>query len=169
MSSESEARFDEFAAAAWPRLRRIGFLLTGDHHLAEDLAQTALVRTYASWRRVRQEDASAYARRVLLNLNVDRLRRRRIVEVGDGPLDVVPLQGGEGAVVDRDQIVRLLAGLTDRERRVVVLRHYCDLSEADVAHELGIAPGTVKSSLSRALTKLRVSIVSETDDVRGML
>ena len=63
--------FDEFAATAWPRLRRIGFLLTGDHHLAEDLAQTALVRTYASWRRVRHGDAPAYARRVLLNLNID--------------------------------------------------------------------------------------------------
>ncbi|WP_200954582.1 MULTISPECIES: SigE family RNA polymerase sigma factor [unclassified Nocardioides] len=167
MLSESDARFDEFAAAAWPRLRRIGFLLTGDHHLAEDLAQIALVKTYASWRRVRNDDAGAYARRVLLNANIDRMRRRRLVEVGDAALDVVPVTGGEGGVADRDQIARLLAGLTDRERRVVVLRHYCDLSEADVAHELGIAPGTVKSSLSRALGKLRVSIVTETDDARG--
>lgn len=169
MPSENNAGFDEFAAIAWPRLRRIGFLLTGDHHLAEDLAQAALVRTYASWRRVRRDDASAYSRRVLLNLNIDRLRRRRVVEVGDAPIDVVPVAGGESDVADRDQIVRLLAGLTERERRVVVLRHYCDLSEADVAHELGIAPGTVKSSLSRALSKLRVSIATETNDVRGVL
>lgn len=169
MPSENDAGFDEFAATAWPRLRRIGFLLTGDHHLAEDLAQAALVRTYASWRRVRRDDASAYSRRVLLNLNIDRLRRRRVVEVGDAPIDVVPVAGGESGVADRDQIVRLLAGLTERERRVVVLRHYCDLSEAAVAHELGIAPGTVKSSLSRALSKLRVSIATETNDVRGVL
>jgi RNA polymerase sigma factor (sigma-70 family) len=60
-------------------------------------------------------------------------------------------------VEDRDLVVRLLAVLTERERRVVVLRHYFDLSEADVAAELGIAPGTVKSTLSRALSKLRVS------------
>ena len=74
MTTEDE--FDEFAAAAWPRLRRSAFLLTGDHHLAEDLAQTALARTYASWRRVRRADALAYARKVLVNANIDRLRRR---------------------------------------------------------------------------------------------
>jgi RNA polymerase sigma-70 factor (sigma-E family) len=159
--------FDEFAATAWPRLRRIAFLLTGDHHLAEDLAQTALVRTYSSWGRVRNGDAPAYARRVLLNLNIDRLRRRRIVEVGDEALDVVPVPGEQARAADRDQIARLLAGLTDRERRVVVLRHYCDLSEADVAAELGIATGTVKSALSRALAKLRVSIQEDTDELRG--
>ena len=73
-----EQEFDEFAAAAWPRLRRSAYLLTGDHHLAEDLAQTALARTYASWRRVRRSDALAYARKVLVNANIDRLRRRRL-------------------------------------------------------------------------------------------
>jgi RNA polymerase sigma-70 factor (sigma-E family) len=162
MSGSSDAEFDEFAVTAWPRLRRIGFLLTGDHHVAEDLAQTALVRTYSSWRRVRRHDAAAYSRRVLINLNIDRVRRNRLTEVGDVPLDVLPVAAAQATSDDRDQIVRLLADLTDRERRVVVLRHYCDLSEADVAHELGIAAGTVKSTLSRALSKLRVSIQAET-------
>jgi RNA polymerase sigma-70 factor (sigma-E family) len=166
MSAATDEAFDEFARAAWPRLRRIGFLLSGDHHLAEDLAQTALVRTSASWRRVRRTDAAAYSRRVLINLNIDRVRRTRLTEVGDAALDAVPAAGQAGATEDRDQLVRLLAGLTERERRVVVLRHYCDLSEADVAHELDIAPGTVKSTLSRALAKLRVSI-QETDEARG--
>ena len=167
MVGRSDEDFDEFATTAWPRLRRIGYLLTGDHHLAEDLAQTALVRTYASWRRVRREDAAAYSRRVLLNLNVDRLRRRRLTEVGDAAMEVLPVAGGEAVTEDRDHIVRLLAGLTERERRVVVLRHYCDLSEADVARELGIAPGTVKSTLARALRKLRVSSDNETEQARG--
>ena len=148
--------FDEFAAAAWPRLRRSAYLLTGDHHLAEDLAQTALVRTYAHWRRVRRADALAYARRVLVNLNIDRIRRRHgSVDVGDAFLEIVPSKPDTRAD-ERDEAVRLLRTLTDRERRIVVLRHYFDLSEAEVAAELGIARGTVKSTLSRALVKLRV-------------
>jgi RNA polymerase sigma-70 factor (sigma-E family) len=150
--------FDTFATTAWPRLRRSAYLITGDDHLADDLAQTALERTYSHWSRVRHQEALAYARRTLVNLNVDRLRRRRgVVEVSDAVLATVPARDPERLVVeDRDELVRLLAGLTDRERRVVVLRHYFDLSESQTAEELGIAPGTVKSTLARALTKLRV-------------
>ena len=156
-----EQEFDEFAAAAWPRLRRSAYLLTGDHHLAEDLTQTALARTYASWRRVRRSDALAYARKVLVNANIDRLRRRRLSEFGGPGADGLiagRASGDAGPEItdERDEIVRLLADLTERERRVVVLRHYFDLSEAEVARELRIAPGTVKSSLARALRKLRV-------------
>jgi RNA polymerase sigma-70 factor (sigma-E family) len=162
----AEQEFDEFAVAAWPRLRRSAYLLTGDHHLAEDLAQTALARTYASWRRVRRADALAYARKVLVNANIDRMRRRRLGEFG-GPAADRLLDGrataghGPEIATDRDEIVRLLAGLTERERRVVVLRHYFDLSEAEVARELGVAPGTVKSALSRALHKLRVTAAED--------
>jgi len=160
--------FDEFAAAAWPRLRRSAYLLTGDHHLAEDLAQTALVRTYAHWRRVRRADALAYARKVLVNANIDRLRRRRMVEVGDGDqgVDLGQIAARTDDRADqRDEAVALLRALTDRERRVVVLRHYFDLSEAEVARELDIAPGTVKSTLSRALGKLRVSTDESMEEV----
>ena len=163
-----EQEFDEFAAAAWPRLRRSAYLLTGDHHLAEDLAQTALARTYASWRRVRRADALAYARKILVNANIDRMRRRRLTEFGgpgaDGLIDGRPAVGAGPEIADeRDEIVRLLADLTDRERRVVLLRHYFDMSEAEVARELRVAPGTVKSALSRALRKLRVSSDAQTD------
>ena len=120
----AEAEFDAFAVAAWPRLHWSARLLTGDDGLAEDLAQTALVRTYARWGHVRREDALAYARRVLVNLNIDRLRRRRGLEVGPEPLDQMPARGTFGAdpaasTAHRDEVVRLLAGLTDRERRVV--------------------------------------------------
>jgi RNA polymerase sigma-70 factor (sigma-E family) len=156
-TSRGDTDFDAFALTAWPRLRWSAYLLCGDHQLAEDLAQTALVRTYAAWRRVRRDDALAYARRVLVNLNIDRLRRRRVVEVPEGHAPEHAGPDRTGTTDDRDEVVRLLATLTDRERRVVVLRHYFDLSEAAVAAELGIAPGTVKSTLSRALGKLRVS------------
>lgn len=165
--TESDAAFDEFAAAAWPRLRWSAYLLTGNHHLAEDLAQTALVRTYASWRRVRRNDALAYARRVLVNLNIDRHRRRHFSEVGEDWLADSPAAGDDTAGTDdRDELLRLLAGLTLRERQVVVLRHYFDLSEADVAAEVGVAPGTVKSTLSRALSKLRV-MADDYETVKG--
>lgn len=171
--SQQDREFDEFAVAAWPRLRRSAYLLTGDHHLAEDLAQTALVRTYAHWRRVRRADALAYARRILVNANIDRLRRRRMLEVRDGEhgtdLDRVAAAADDRAD-ERDEVVRLLRTLTDRERRVVVLRHYFDLSEREVARELDIAPGTVKSTLSRALAKLRVSSdQSMQDQIRGVV
>jgi RNA polymerase sigma-70 factor (sigma-E family) len=154
--STGDDGFDEFATAAWPRLRRSAYLLTGDHHLAEDLTQTALVRTYAHWRRVRRADALAYTRKVLVNLNIDRIRRRHgTVDVGATLLETLPTRP-DTRVDERDEAVRLLRTLTDRERRIVVLRHYFDLSEAQVARELGVARGTVKSTLSRALGKLRV-------------
>lgn len=160
--------FDEFAHAAWPRLHRSAYLLTGDRQLAEDLAQTALERTYAKWRTVRRDDALAYARRIVVNLNVDRLRRRRLTEVGGDALahagDVAAARVDHVAYDDRDEVVRLLAGLTERERRVVVLRHYYDLPEAVVARELGIAAGTVKSTLSRALAKLRVRVAEPVEE-----
>ena len=167
MFGRSDVDFDEFAAAAWPRLRWSAYLLTGDHHLAEDLAQTALVRTYAAWGRVRRADALAYSRKVLVNLNIDRMRRRHLHEVGDDALATEAAPDRGDPTGDRDEVVRLLAGLTDKERRVVVLRHYFDLSEADVAAELGIAPGTVKSTLSRALAKLRVTATTY-EPTRGM-
>jgi RNA polymerase sigma-70 factor (sigma-E family) len=149
----ADAEFDEFVVSAWPRLRWSAYLLTGDLHLAEDLAQTALVRTYAAWRRVRREDALAYARRTLVNANIDRLRRRHLTEVPG--VQVEPSQEAHEVLEDRDHLVRLLGRLTERERKVVVLRHYFDLAEATVAAELGVSVGTVKSTSSKALAKLR--------------
>ena len=135
--------FDEFATAAWPRLRRSAYLLTGDHHLAEDLAQTALVRTYAHWRRVRRADALAYTRRVLVNLNIDRIRRKHgTFEVGDTLLETVPSRP-DTRVDERDEAVRLLHTLTGRVQSLMP--------------GLASRRTTVKSTLSRALGKLRVA------------
>ena len=151
-----DAEFDEFALSVWPRLRWSGVMLTGDPHLAEDLAQVALERTYAAWRRVRRDEAFAYARRVLVNANIDRMRRRRLREVPEAEHRADVAVGAQtGAVDDVDLLVRLLGELTVQERKVLVLRHYYDLTEPAVAEELGISVGTVKSTASRAAAKLR--------------
>ena len=154
---DRHAEFDEFAVAAWPRLRWTAHLLCGDAHLAEDLAQTALVKTYAAWRRVRKGEAYAFARRTLVNTNIDRMRRRHFTEVPAEDRHDAPGHAANhtDGVDDADLIVRLLQGLSPRERRILVLRHYWDLSEAAVAAELGISVGTVKSTTSRALGKVR--------------
>lgn len=161
--SQQDADFDDFAVTAWPRLRWSAYMLTGDGHLADDLAQTALVKTYAAWGRVRSEDAMAYSRRVLVNANIDRLRRRRIKEVPQSLLGAVadwPEPAHSNSADDRDQLVRLLATLTDRERKVLVLRYYFDLAEVTVADELGVTVGTVKSTASKACLKLRTAAAS---------
>lgn len=170
MGNDEDRAFDAFAVSAWQRLRWTAYLLVGDEHLAEDLTQTALARTYLAWRRLRADpaaDAMAYTRRVLVNANIDRLRRRRLTEVpltdgdlGGQPGAVLgssrPTTAPQDAVVDRDQLVRLLAGLSARERRIVVLKYLYDLSDPAVGEELGISVGTVKSTASRALAKLRI-------------
>ncbi len=153
--SPQDREFDEFAVAAWPRLRRTAYLLCGDQHLAEDLAQTTLVKTYAAWKRVRKGEAYSFARRTLVNTNIDRLRRRRFREVpAEEQHDRSGVAHTDG-VDDADLIIRLLCELSARERRIVVLRHYWDLTEAAVGEELGISVGTVKSTVSRALAKVR--------------
>ena len=156
-TSRQDREFDEFATTAWPRLRWTAYLICGDRDLAEDLAQTALVKTYAAWRRVRPGEAYSYARRTLVNTNIDRLRRRRFHEVSADERHDTADGAPTDRVDDTDLIVRLLRDLNDRERRILVLRHYWDLSEAAVADELGISVGTVKSTTSRALAKVRES------------
>lgn len=159
------ARDEEFAAfmaASTPALARTAWLLCGDAHLADELVQQALVRTYLAWPRARDRDPLAYARRVLANLRIDTWRRRRrevLVDPVDLPHGATASAAGQHA--DRDQLVRALATLTTRQRRVVVLRHLEGLSEAEVADDLGVSVGTVKSTASRALARLRDSLGDE--------
>ena len=137
------------------------YLLTGNRHAAEEAAQAALVRTYAAWPRVRRDDAFAYARRVLVNYVTDRWRRRlREYAASDLP---EPAAGTDLAeqVVQRQWLISALATLTLRERAVIIIRYLFDLPEAVVARDLGITPGTVKSTSSRALAKLRVNVNAE--------
>ncbi|HEU4675500.1 MAG TPA: SigE family RNA polymerase sigma factor [Motilibacteraceae bacterium] len=153
-----DGEFADFLTASGRSLLQLARLLTGDHHAGEDLLQAALVRTYLHWGRV--EDPHAYVRRALLNGARDRWRRRRWREVpltpDDGPPPVDPADHHDvaGRQADRDGVLRALRTLTDKERRVVVLRYYEDLSESAIADLLGVAPGTVKSTAARALRKL---------------
>ncbi|MEV0127255.1 sigma factor [Dactylosporangium sp. NPDC050688] len=122
--------FDEFAAAATQPLLRLGWLLTGHAEQPQDLAQTTLIRTYGAWHRVRHDDALSYARRVMVNLHTDWLRRRpwREQPRADLPAEGTGHDGGHGAVEDRAALVAALQSLTRRERAAIVLRYYVDLS-----------------------------------------
>ncbi|MDM7829816.1 SigE family RNA polymerase sigma factor [Cellulomonas edaphi] len=156
---DRDAEFSAFALSAQAELGRTAWLLTGDVHAAAELVQTALVRTYTAWPRAREGDPLAYARRTLANARIDTWRRRRR-EVLAAP-DELPQRAGadEGAVVEqRDELVRALAALSPQQRRVVVLRYLVGLSEREVADDLGVSAGTVKTQASRGLHKLRASL-----------
>ena len=161
---DHDAEFSAFADGARADLARTAWFLTGDAHLAAELVQDALVRTYVAWPRARQGDPLAYARRTLANARIDLWRRRRR-EVLLAPEDVPDVaRHGEGRVVEqRDELVRALAGLSTKQRRVVVLRYLVGLSEREVADDLGVSVGTVKTQASRGLTTLR-SILGSLDD-----
>lgn len=163
-SLDADAEFTAFVEGAQPRLSRVAVLLTGNRATAEDLVQEALIRTYMSWDRVRPEGAYSYTRRILVNLNTDRWRRRHLEPVlGDVSDDHTSAAATHAyATVDhRDDIVHELAGLSARERSIVVLRYYVDLTERQVADELDISVGTVKSTCSRALARLGSQRVGE--------
>jgi RNA polymerase sigma-70 factor (sigma-E family) len=150
----SAEEFAEFAEAASPRLRRMAFLLCGDWHTAEDLAQTALAKVFVSWRKIRRQDAvHAYATRTLVNTYLAHKRLKRNGEVLSGwlpePLAEAP------ALETRMVLLDALATLPPRCRAVVVLRYWSDLSVDQAAAVLGCSPGNVKSQSARALDKLR--------------
>jgi RNA polymerase sigma-70 factor (sigma-E family) len=148
--------FAAFAGASFHRLRRAGYLMTGNEQQGEDAAQTALVRTYAKWSKVRKQDPYAYARRVLTNYVTDQWRRP-IRETARDDVPDLPVSRDLADDVSQQQwLIEALGTLAVRERTVLVMRHYFDMPERDVAEELGIALGTVKSLTARALAKLRV-------------
>ncbi|MEU2202023.1 SigE family RNA polymerase sigma factor [Isoptericola sp. NPDC019482] len=153
------AEFAAFMAAAADPLHRTAYLLCGDRHRAEELVQQTFERTYRSWGRAREGDPLAYARRTLANLRIDTWRstRREVLTDHDGFPEGAgrPGQDATRAVEERDAVVRALLLLPLRQRRVVVLRHLVGLSEEEVSRELGIPRGTVKSTSSRGLARLR--------------
>jgi RNA polymerase sigma-70 factor (sigma-E family) len=145
-----------FVAGAQSSLHHLAWLLTGDVHRAEELVQDTLVRIYGAWPRVRDDDPYAYTRRVLVNAKTDTWRRRRREDLVEEPPEPEgTTSAGEDAVDDRLSLVAALRALTGRERAVLALRYFADLSEAATAAELGVSVGTVKSTASRALAKLR--------------
>ncbi|MEV8506257.1 SigE family RNA polymerase sigma factor [Actinoplanes sp. NPDC051475] len=160
LGRRGDDEFVEFARASSARLQRAAYLLTGDRHQAEEAAQAALVRVYASWGRVRRKDPYAYARTVLANLVTDQWRRP-LREYATEQLPERPMPRDVADDVTRRRwLVGALKALSPRERTVIVMRHFFDITEVDVARELNLSLGTVKSLNSRALAKLRISIPS---------
>ena len=157
MDAAAEAEFSEFMNGRWLQLLRLGYVLTGDRGLAEDLAQTALARAYASWPRIRRAgDPDGYVRRVMVNANHSRFRKRRVAEQLTGAVPEPPVEVAGGSD-DRLTLMAALMSLPLGQRSVVVLRFWLDMTEAQVAEALGCSVGTVKTQGSRALAKLRAS------------
>jgi RNA polymerase sigma-70 factor (sigma-E family) len=160
-SDQSTESFGEFVAAALPSLLRFGHVLTGDPRAAEDLVQEALARTLRRWRAVRHDNALAYVRKVMVNTHINKWRRWEArVQLGavpDSTADDPALRRSE----DWDQLRRALSRLPKRQRTVLVLRYFEDLSEAEIAQLMGCQPGTVKSQAARALAALRPLIQPE--------
>ena len=158
MNGSALAEFSDFAHSRWPRLVRLGYGLTGDRGYAEDLAQTALASAYASWQRVRKaDDPDAYLSRILLNSYRSGFRKRRVAEqLSDTPPDSA-IADPVGQHGDRAAVLAAMAALPPRQREVVLLRFWLDLTEAQAAATLGCSVGNVKSQTARALAKLRVS------------
>jgi RNA polymerase sigma-70 factor (sigma-E family) len=161
-SGSRDADFGELVYSQWPRLVRLAYGFTADLGLAEDLAQTALANAYASWPRLQRADnPDRYLIRILINAHRSSFRKRRPAESLTGAWSVdrqrEPVLDPTRAIDDRDSIMAALAGLPVRQREVIVLRYWLDLTEAQVAGLLDCSVGNVKSQASRALAKLRFS------------
>ncbi|MDQ3628572.1 MAG: SigE family RNA polymerase sigma factor [Actinomycetota bacterium] len=146
--------FEEFAYAASSRSYGTAYLLTRDHGLAEDLLQTSLVKTWEAWSRIAM-DPHLYLRKVMVNTQATWWRRKWR---GEKPTEELPERPGRTDVepADRLDLWEAIGRLPTRQRAVIVLRYFDDLSEAQTAQVLGVSPGTVKSQTSRGLDKLRI-------------
>jgi len=160
----SGGEFDEFVAARSGRLLRTAYLLTHDHALAEDLLQTALTKAWFSWSRI-DGQPEPYVRRILVNTYASWWRRKWNGEQPTADLPEAP--AGAADPDARHDLWSALARLPRRQRAVVVLRYFEDLTEAETAASLGCSVGTVKSQTSKAFAKLRIdpALVTQEGDL----
>ncbi|GAA3470208.1 SigE family RNA polymerase sigma factor [Nonomuraea roseola] len=163
--------FREFVLARQQALTRSAYLLTGDAHLAEDLMQSVLLKVANHWPRlVLRGTPEAYTRKAMINQYISWQRRKRLESPSADP----PEHGHahDDATVDRLILRQALARLTPRQRAVIVLRFYEDLSERETAEILGCSLGTVKSQTHHALGRLRAlapelsQLFTENEEVR---
>ncbi len=159
MNAAAREAYGAYVGARLPSVRRTAYLLCGDWHTADDLAQAALVKLYLSWRRVERAEAlDGYVRRTVVRLWLDQVRSswwRREHLVG------VPPEAAVGAADDADGAAVLRAALgrlAPRQRAVLVLRFWEDLDVRETAAALGVAEGTVKSQTSKALAAMRTAL-----------
>ncbi|SDM76683.1 SigE family RNA polymerase sigma factor [Nonomuraea jiangxiensis] len=155
---EQSTSFTEFVQIRGPALLRYGLVLTGNPYDAADLAQEALLRLSNSWSRVRKKhDPEGFVRITMARLHISVWRRRRrehlvaqAPDKGVADADIARFDGEPG-------LWHLVTGLPPRQRAVIVLRYYCDLSDEEIAQALGVSKGTVRSQAARALDKLQTA------------
>ncbi|MEP6527949.1 MAG: SigE family RNA polymerase sigma factor [Nocardioidaceae bacterium] len=152
------ADFTRFAASEAGRLARLAYTLTGDYEAARDLTQDALVAVFGSWERVASADSPvAYARRVLINRRLADLRRPRVDELLTAEPDgwVAAAGSEDGKYDEREAVWQALSNITVRQRTVLVLRYYEDLSDSEIADLLRCRQSTVRSLAARGIAGLR--------------
>lgn len=169
MLGGTDRDFDAFVAARYDALVRFGYLLLGDRGQAEDLAQSALLRTFGAWRGVRDvASAEAYVRTAMVRLSLRWRRRGWRAEVLFSRMPEADADDPYAASDLADAVRGALQALPPQQRAVVVLRFYADLTVAETAEALGCSTGTVKSRTSRALAALRTAGLLDHDpDVEG--
>ena len=162
-STTSDESFAELFSSHHAEAVRLAYLLCGDHGRAEDVVSDAFVKLYRRWRGGGIENPRAYLRRIVVNEMNSRVRRLALErrEAAKRSGDDRGLRSAEDQVTDHGAIVEALAGLPQRQRTAVVLRYFNDLSERETAELMGVSVGTVKSSVSRALDRLRTALGEE--------
>ena len=158
-TSANQTQFTAYVRTKGPTLLRTARSLTPNPADAEDLLQTALTKTYLAWDRIDDHRAvDGYVRRTLVNTRTSQWRKRKVVEFSTDELPEPPVSAEPDLTeqqAQRDALLRAISRLPPRQRAMVVLRYYEDMSEAQTAEALGVSVGTVKSAVSRALGKLR--------------
>lgn len=160
MKAARRAEFEQFVRREAKPLFRTSFLLVGNRSEAEDLLQEALERTYRRWGRATIDHPAAYVRRAMVNLASNRWRRRRLVSVVLTSDHEVAVEDDTDTVHQRAALMQALAALSRRQRAVLVLRYWEDLTEHETARSLGCSVGSVKRHTSRALDRLRDGVVA---------
>jgi RNA polymerase sigma-70 factor (sigma-E family) len=159
------AAFTEYAEARAASLFRTAYLMVGDHQLAQDLLQEALVKTLMAWPRLHDHhDLEAYTRRIIVTTSISWRRRRSFYE---RPVETLPERSGPDladAVVTHDAVVAALSTVPPRQRAAIVLRYYQDLTESQTAEAMGCSVGAVKSQVSVGLRRLREALGPVFDD-----
>ncbi|HEX6467929.1 MAG TPA: SigE family RNA polymerase sigma factor [Streptosporangiaceae bacterium] len=164
MSNIQNEDFRDYVAARGSALLRTAAVLAGDYVEAEDLLQAALAKTYLAWDRINDRAAvDGYVRRAMVNTRISWWRRRKLEVYPTDELPDLPVDDHTGQSELRDALGRALQRLPERQRLAVIMRYYEDMSETEIAEALGVTVGTVKSTVSRAVAKLRGDAELEQD------